>query len=250
MIGKRVGVTTRTDELVAEAVDDPQLDRRTRHDVIQLPFDVRERKGTREHPLRPVVERDRDREDDRLCPERAAGDEDGADPIVARDRGSKIVAISDAHAVRGRRKARDVPAIGRGQGDRQPVRVVLDDRAQDRVDRVRVGSLDGAGLCEGMKGGEVAGHEAVGGAPGGPNQCEAPGLDTLAAGLSLLADDCGLDQDQREEGEGDDCDDPQPLSRERPRGGVHALRVRAVAPLLHGFGDRRFRVARWLRSRR
>src|SRR2546430_16506831 len=99
-----------------------------------------------------------------------------------------------------------------------------------------------------MEGGDVPGHEAVGGAGCGTHQCQPSGFDALAPRLGLLADDCGLYEDEREEREGDDSDDAQPLSGERPRGGTHHVTLRAVAPLLHGWFGRMV-IQRWLRSR-
>ena len=100
-----------------------------------------------------------------------------------------------------------------------------------------------------MQGQEIALHKAVGGARGGPDECQPAGLDTVAAGLSLLTDDGGLDEHQGEERQGDDGDDPQPLSRERAGRGVHPLTLRAVTRLLHGSFGGPLEVERWLRSR-
>ena len=81
---------------------------------------------------------------------------------------------------------------------------------------------------------DVSGYEAVRRAGGGADECQPPGFDTLAARLGLLADDGGLYEDEREEREGDDSDDAEALSGERPRGGTHHVTLKAVAPLLHG----------------
>src|SRR6267142_744918 len=222
----------RADELMPESVDDPQVDRRPGHHVAQLLLDVRERESAGEHALRPVVERHRDREDDRLCPQRAARDEHRPDSVAALKGGPEVVPIGDVHAVRGRREAREVPPVRRGQADREPVGVVLDDGPEDRVDRDGVGLADGPRLSQGVERGDVPRHEAVGGARRGAHECQASGFDTLAPGLGLLADD---------------RDDPQALARERPRGGRHEVTLSAVARLLHGSFDGVV-IERWLRS--
>jgi len=53
--------------------------------------------------------------------------------------------------------------------------------------------------------------------------------------VGLLADDCDLNEDEREERDGDDRNDPQALARERPRGELRDSLERSV-------------IERWLRS--
>ena len=246
LIRQRVAGAPGADELVTEPIDDAQLDRGAGHDVIQLLLDVREGERTGEHPLGPVVEGDRDREDDGLRVQRPARGEHGPDAVFAGDRGLEVVAVRDIHTVRGRGKTREVPAIPRGEADGQPVRIVLDDRPQDRVHRVDIGAADRACLGERVQRREVARDEAVGGPGGRADQRQSPGGDTLAPGLGLLADDGRLDQHQREGRERDDGDDPQAFSAERPGSCLHHVTLKALS--------RRARlVARmvepWLRSR-
>src|SRR5207249_11169416 len=66
LVGEAVAAGVRADELVTEAVDHAEVDRFAGHDLTELPLQVHERERAREHALRSIVERDRDREDDRL----------------------------------------------------------------------------------------------------------------------------------------------------------------------------------------
>ena len=219
---RSIAADARADELLVATVGDAQGVRRGERLAEEL-LEPPELQRAGEDAARSVRELDRDGEDDRLRRERPARDDDGSDGGISRERALEVVAVGDAHRPWRRREAGDVQAVRARQAEHEPVRIGLQHRREDRVDRPDPRLTDGRHLRQRQERREVPLDVAIGDIARGACMGEVCRAGVRAHALGVLRHDERDDEGERYEGEQHHSDDAQLLAAcgRPPAGRIH-----------------------------